>query len=100
MRKKRHKPIHPGEVLKLDLLDELGLSAYRLAKDIRVSPQHIGRILSGTRGITGEMALRLGRYFGMDPVFWVNLQAQYELESARDRMGVQIERMILPHKAA
>ena len=84
-------PIHPGEVLLEDFLEANGISQYRLAKDISVPARRINEIVHGKRAITADTALRLGRYFGIDPQFWLNLQAHYELELARDRVSEQIE---------
>ena len=81
------KPIHYGEVLKHDFLDPMGITAYRLAKQTGVSAQHIRRIVMGTRGIGGDLALRLARYFGTTAQVWMGLQSQYELDVAEDRSG-------------
>ena len=76
---KRLKPIHPGEILKEDLLDPMGISEYRLARDIGVPPRRINEIVHGTRSITADTALRLGAYFKMSAEFWMNLQNGYDL---------------------
>lgn len=96
----KHKPIHPGEVLRHDFLEPMGITAYRLSKEIGVSAQNIGRVLTGTRGIGGDMALRLARYFGTSPQLWMRIQAQYELDTATDRAGREIKQRVKPHKAA
>lgn len=96
----KHKPVHPGEVLKHDFMGPMGITGYRLAKDTGASPQHVGRIIMGKRGIGGEMALRLARYFGTSAMLWVNLQARYELDTAEDRVGAEITRRVRPHDAA
>src|SRR4030081_3688505 len=75
-------PIHPGEIL-ADELDEIGLSAKKLADVIEVPPNRLYQILSGKRNVTADTALRLSRYFGMSPDFWMNLQSAYELDLAR-----------------
>ena len=75
--------IHPGEILQKDFLDEFGLSAYRLAKDIGVNRIRISEILRGRRDVTPDTAIRLGLYFGIEPEFWLNLQAHYNLVEAR-----------------
>ncbi|MFN0012106.1 MAG: HigA family addiction module antitoxin [Phycisphaerales bacterium] len=93
-------PIHPGEVLRLDFLEPLGITAYRLAKDTGMSQQHIGRILLGTRGIGGDTALRLARYFGTSAQLWMNLQTAYDLDRAADELGDEIEKRVQPRKAA
>lgn len=85
-------PIHPGEIL-ADELEELGLSAKRLAEVIETPPNRLYQILAGKRNITADTALRLGRYFGTSPDFWMNLQSAYELDSARRRVGKAIERI-------
>ncbi|MEX2671913.1 MAG: HigA family addiction module antitoxin [Phycisphaeraceae bacterium] len=100
MTARKHKPIHPGEVLKHDFLDPLGITAYRLAKDAGVSAQHIGRVVKGQRGIGGELALRLARYFGTSAQLWMGLQAQYELDVAEDQVGREISRGVRPYRAA
>jgi antitoxin HigA-1 len=84
-------PIHPGEVLKEDYLDAIGISQYRLAKDISVSPRRINEIIQGKRGITADTALRLSRYFGTTPDFWMNLQVRHDLEIEKDRLAGRLE---------
>lgn len=96
----QHDPIHPGEVLKHDFMDPLGITAYRVAKDIGVSAQHVGRIVAGTRGVGAELALRLARYFGTSAELWVNLQARYDLEAARDAAGDSIREQVTPRDSA
>src|SRR5687767_12164052 len=81
------RPIHPGEVLRLDFLEPLGISQYRLSRDITVPPRRINEIVHGTRRITADTALRLARYFGTSDRFWLNLQSRYDLEVERDRIG-------------
>ena len=98
--KKKHAPIHPGEVLKHDFLEPLGITAYRLAKDTGISAQHVGRIVHGKRGIGAETALRMARYFGTSAEMWMNLQARYELDTAEDELGRQIEKDVKPYEAA
>lgn len=83
--------IHPGEVLLEEFLVELGISQYRVAKDIGVPPRRINEIVHGKRAITADTALRLSRYFGMSERFWLNLQAQYDLETQKDRLGARLE---------
>jgi antitoxin HigA-1 len=84
-------PIHPGEVLLEDFLDPFGLSQYRLAQDISVPPRRINEIVHGKRAVTADTALRLARYFGTTERFWLNLQARYDLEVERDRLGSRLE---------
>jgi len=98
MREKRLPPIHPGEVL-LDLLHEADLTANSLALALRVPANRIGGILKGQRGITGDTALRLARYFGTSAQMWMNLQAKYDLAMAEDTLSKQIEREVLPRPA-
>jgi antitoxin HigA-1 len=80
-------PIHPGEVLLEYFLEPFELSQYRLAKDISLPPRRINEIVHGTRSVTADTALRLARYFGTTEQFWLNLQAHYDLEVERDRLG-------------
>lgn len=96
---RKHKPVHPGEILRFDFLEPMGITAYRLAKETGVSQQHIGRIIKGTRGIGGDVALRLARFFGTSAKLWMGLQAQYELDVAEDAAGREIEERVRPYKA-
>lgn len=84
-------PIHPGEILKEEFLEPLGLSQYRVAVDISVPPRRINEIVHGKRSISADTALRLGRYFGTTDRFWLNLQTHYDLELQRDRLGKRLE---------
>ena len=84
-------PIHPGEILMEEFLEPLGLSQYRLAMDISVPPRRINEIVHGKRAISADTALRLARYFGTTERFWLNLQAHYDLEVQRDRLGKRLE---------
>lgn len=97
---RKHKPIHPGEILLHDFMKPMGLTAYRVAKETGISAQHVGRIIHGARGIGGDAALRLSHYLGTTPDFWMNLQARYDLERARDKAGDDIARTVRPHEAA
>ena len=83
-------PIHPGEVLAEEFLAPLGLSQYRLAQDLSVPPRRINEIVHGKRGISADTALRLARYFGSSPQFWLNLQARYDLEVEQERLGSRL----------
>ena len=83
------RPIHPGEQLREEFLKPFGLTAYRLAKDIGVPVTRVQAILAERRGITADTALRLARYFGTTPEFWLNMQRDYELENRRRRFGLQ-----------
>jgi addiction module HigA family antidote len=91
MAEKLLEPIHPGEVLVEDFLVPLELSQYRLAKDISVPARRINEIAHGKRGISADTAIRLARYFGTSERFWLNLQAQYDLDVEHDRLGDRIE---------
>ena len=100
MPRNKHKPIHPGEVLLLEFMEPLEISAYRLAKDTGISAQQIGRIVKGERPVSAETALRLARFLGTTPEFWVNLQARYDLERAKDTAGREIKAKVKPYEAA
>ncbi len=93
-------PIHPGETLREDFLKPLGLTANRLAMELRVPVTRVNDIVRGKRAITADTALRLARYFGTTPQFWMNLQANYEVELAQDARGPEIVDRIRPHRAA
>lgn len=93
-------PIHPGETLREDFLKPLGLTANRLAIELRVPVTRVNDIVRSRRMITADTALRLARYFGSTPQFWMNLQANYDLEVAEDARGSEIEDRISPYKAA
>lgn len=93
-------PIHPGETLREDFLKPLGLSANRLAMQLMVPVTRVNDIARGKRAITADTALRLARYFGTTPQFWMKLQANYELEIAEDERGLEIADRIRPHRAA
>jgi antitoxin HigA-1 len=84
MKNKQLPPIHPGEILMEEFLEPMGISQYRLAKDISVPPRRINEIVHGKRSITADTALRLGRFFGISPQFWLNLQTRYDLEVTED----------------
>jgi addiction module HigA family antidote len=88
-------PVHPGEVLVTEFLQPAGLSQYRLAKDISVPPRRINEIVHGDRSITADTALRLARYFGTSERFWLNLQARYDLEVEKDRLGKRLDKEVL-----
>jgi antitoxin HigA-1 len=94
-------PIHPGEVLLEDFMKPLGLSQYRVAKDIGVSPIRISEIVHGQRSITADTALRLGRYFGTSAAVWLRMQVRYDLEKAEKELGDRITREVkIYHRAA
>ena len=87
MSKNKISPIHPGEILLEEFLEPMGISQYRLAKDINVPARRINEIVHCARSITADTALRLGRYFNMSPQFWINLQTHYALEVELDKLG-------------
>ena len=92
MNKRELNPIHPGEILLEEFLTPMDISQYRLSKDIKVDPRRINEIVHGKRSISADTALRLGRYFGMSPQFWLNLQSHYDLEILDMTIGDQINR--------
>lgn len=92
--------MHPGEILREEFLEPLGISAYKLAKDINVPLTRITAILDGKRGITADTALRLARYFRMSEAFWANLQAGYELKIAKQELGSRLETEVREFRAA
>ena len=91
MTEKLHPPIRPGEMLLKEFLEPLGISQYRLAKDINVPVPRINAIIKEKRGISADTALRLARYFETTEQFWMNLQLMYELECAKDELGASLE---------
>jgi len=95
MRPRKLAPIHPGEVLLSDFLEPLGVSQYRVARDISVPPRRINEIVHGKRAISADTALRLARYFGTSERFWLNLQARFDLETQRDRLGKRLEKEVI-----
>jgi len=94
MSEERLPPVHPGEILVLEFLEPMGISQYRLAKDINVPPRRINEIVHGKRSITPDTALRLSRFFGMSERFWINLQARYDLEVEKDRLQDRLDREV------
>lgn len=94
-------PVHPGEVLLEDFIKPLGLSQYRVAKDIGVPTLRITQIVRGERSVTADTALRLARYFGTSAHVWLRLQAQYDLEKAKAKIAKRINREVqvlqVPH---
>ena len=87
-------PVHPGEILHEEFLAPLGISQYRLAKDISVPPRRINEIVHGKRAISADTALRLARYFGSSERLWLNLQARYDLEVEKDRLGERLDQEV------
>ena len=86
--------MHPGVALSEDFLKAMNVSQYRLAKAIGVPPRRVNEIVLGKRGITADTALRLGKFFGMEAQFWMNLQSHYDLEVAKDAMAGRLEREV------
>ncbi len=99
MSKRDFDPIRPGEILLEEFLQPMGISQYRLAKDISVPQRRISEITQGKRSITADTALRLGRYFGMEAQFWLNLQSRYDLLQAEDKLEKRLDKEIQPHAA-
>ncbi len=100
MIEKKLPPIHPGEILLEEFLNQMGISQYRLAKDIHVPARRINEIVHGKRAISPDTALRLSRYFGLSERFWLNLQARYDLEIEKDRLKGRIEREVLVYNTS
>lgn len=99
MTEKLYLPIHPGEVLMSDFIEGFGITQNKLAVSIGVPPRRINEIVHGKRAITADTALRLGRFFGVDPQFWLNLQTRFELEVAEDAVADQIAEIAPLHAA-
>jgi addiction module HigA family antidote len=95
---RKMNPIHPGEILREEFLEPMGVSQYRLAKDVSVPPRRINEIVHGKRAISADTALRLARYFGMEAQFWLNLQSRYDLEVAEEALAGRLEREVHPHE--
>ena len=83
-------PIHPGEILSQEFLRPMGITQYRLAKQILVAPRHINEIVQGQRSLTADTALRLAKFFGTTDIFWLNLQARYDLDVQKQRLGKRL----------
>jgi addiction module HigA family antidote len=98
---KRNKlaPVHPGEILGEEFMKPLELSANKLGLELRVPSNRIVAIVNGERALTADTALRLARYFGNSPDFWMNLQARYDLEKASDELAEKIKREVNPRAA-
>ena len=97
---RRLPPLHPGEILREDLLKPLRISINRLGRDLRVPVTRVSEIVNGRRGITADTALRLARYFGTTPEFWMSLQAAYDLDAAQRASADRIVRDVHPREAA
>ena len=94
MKDKKLPPIHPGEILMEEFLKPMGISQYRLAKDISVPPRRINEIVHGKRAVSADTALRLGRFFGISPQFWLNLQTRFDLEITEDMLADRLEKEV------
>ena len=98
MAKSRITPVHPGVYLK-EILDELGVSQYRLAQELGVSAMQVSHVVRGQRPLTAELALRLGRYLDQSPRYWLHLQSRYDIDVAEDRIGSRVMREVRRSKA-
>jgi len=100
MTKRDFPPIHPGEILLKEFLEPLGVSQYRLARDIGVTPRRVNEIVHGRRAITADTALRLGRFFTMEAQFWLNLQTHYDMELALETLEDRLDKEVHPFSSA
>ena len=91
MKKEKMTPIHPGEILQEDFLIPMGISQYRLSKDTSGPPRRINEIVHGKRAVSANTALRLSKYFGTSERFWLNIQAKFDLEVEKDKLGDRLE---------
>ena len=98
MPRKRIRPVHPGEYLH-EIMEELNLTQHRVASDIGVAPMRISHLVNGQRPVTAELALRLGRYFGQSPRFWLNLQARYDMDVTEEEIGARVAKEVRRCKA-
>ena len=89
-------PITPGEILREDFMQPMGISINQLSRDLSVPPNRISEIVNGKRGITADTALRLERYYGVEAQFWLNLQSEYDLRMMKRKIGREIEQRIIP----
>ncbi len=87
---KKLSPITPGEILLEEFLEPIGISQAKLARDLKVPPNRINQIINGKREITADTALRLGKYFGIEPEFWLNLQMRFNMKIVKEKAGKQI----------
>ena len=94
MNSKKFTPVHPGEILMEEYLEPMGISQYRLAKEISVPPRRINEIVHGKRAISADTALRLARFFGTSEMFWGNLQMHYDMEIEKDHLADRLEREV------
>jgi addiction module HigA family antidote len=95
----RYAPIHPGEILKTEFLDELGITPYALAKNTGIDKGNLSRIINGRSAISADAALRLAKFLGTSPESWMNLQRRYDLEVAKDRGNRRIDREVRPYNS-
>jgi antitoxin HigA-1 len=100
MTRNQMRPIHPGEILREEFLVPLGMTAHALSQAIHVPATRVNDIVNGKRGVTADTALRLARYFGNSPEFWLNLQAAHDLRAAEREAAARIEREVSPREAA
>lgn len=91
MSENKISPVHPGEILLEEFLKPMGISQYRLAKDVSVPPRRINEIVHGKRSISADTALRLSRYFGLSERFWLNIQTRYDIELQKDKLDKRFE---------
>ncbi|MGI9049699.1 MAG: HigA family addiction module antitoxin [Rubrobacteraceae bacterium] len=98
--KREVAPLHPGRVLALEFLEPLDLSGYKLARELHTNEQRVYAVLRGERSISDDLAIRLGRCFGVEPEFFVNLQSRYDLEMEKMRIGRQVEDEVKPLASA
>lgn len=99
MKNKLLANITPGEILNEEFLKPMGITQYRLAKDIGVPPRRINEIVKGQRAITADTALRLGRFFGTSPEFWLNLQTHFDLGQEEERLAGRLDKEVKPRAA-
>ncbi len=97
---RKHAPVHPGEILWLEFLQPMGIHKRRLALETGMPADRVTRLIKGTRAFTADTALRLARYLGTSPEFWMNLQARYDLDCAIDQQGQTIRQHVRPYRAA
>ena len=99
MKNRKLSPVHPGEILQKEFLEPIGLNQNKLAMSLHVPARRINEIVLGKRGISADTALRLARYFGMSPQFWLGLQMDYELDITEDELEDRIEKEVIPMSA-
>jgi len=99
-KKRDFPPIHPGEILVTEFLEPMGISQYRLAKDIGVTPRRINEIVHGRRAISADTALRFSHFFSMEAQFWLNLQSRYDMEVAKEKLHDKIVKQVRPFSRA